>query len=244
MLLSFFQKVAAWFIQKVSSLIAPVECVVCQRSWSYVCLGHRKLLLKHPNLCCLCHGFSHDRSICPTHTSSLLKGIIVWFYYTRLVQDCIYQSKYGDSYHLLSFFASQLLYDIQIHPALSYALSQWTLVISYIPMHWRKEHHMRWYNQAQKLAMYISTELKIPCINICSKQEYTRTQTTFSREKRMKNQENVFVYNSESWLETNQTVLVVDDVLTTWSTLLSFAAALKDAGVDCSLRWLCVARHG
>jgi predicted amidophosphoribosyltransferase len=63
--------------------------------------------------------------------------------------------------------------------------------------------------------MYIAKELNAPCVNLCTKQEHTRSQTAFSREQRKKNQENMFLYTYTLPLPPEQIILVVDDVLTT-----------------------------
>ena len=98
-----------------------------------------------------------------------------------------------------------------------------------VPLTWRK-HIKRGYNQTHYIAKGISDETGIPVMtNVVRKMKDTVSQTNLGRTDRMKNVENVFELIRPE-LVRGKHVLLVDDVLTTGSTLCSLANTIMQAG--------------
>ena len=57
--------------------------------------------------------------------------------------------------------------------------------------------------------------------------KHTISQTTFDRKERLNNMKKTFRINQDV---TDKNIGIMDDVLTTWSTISSMASMLKDAG--------------
>lgn len=94
-----------------------------------------------------------------------------------------------------------------------------------IPLHPKKEQR-RGYNQSYVIALGIKEYLNKPIINDClCRKVFTETQTHKSREERMKNVSGVFDLKNKNLLA-GKHVLLIDDVLTTGSTLISAGKAL------------------
>ncbi|MFC2130510.1 ComF family protein [Bacteroidota bacterium] len=99
-----------------------------------------------------------------------------------------------------------------------------------VPIH-HARHRERGYNQAQFIAKGISDIIKIPVQNkLIKRYRYTQTQTVLSKEERRKNVENAIApYDKNSDLN-GKNYLVIDDVLTTGSTLNACANSLLMLG--------------
>ncbi|MBK9246740.1 MAG: ComF family protein [Ignavibacteria bacterium] len=103
-------------------------------------------------------------------------------------------------------------------------------VILPIPIHSARTRE-RGYNQATEICRGISEKVEIPILtNAIKRIRYTRTQTQMNARERKENVSGVFGpdYNSSSIH--GKKILLVDDVLTTGSTLNSCATSLLDLG--------------
>lgn len=129
--------------------------------------------------------------------------------------------------------SQQLLHHLKYHnkKEIGYALGKtyaydligtdWVRETDYflpIPLHPKKQ-RMRGYNQAEWIAKGLSKTLKIPVnTDIIYRQQHSSTQTRKNRYDRWENVSSVFgIKNPE--LLINKTVIIVDDVITTGSTI-------------------------
>ena len=98
-----------------------------------------------------------------------------------------------------------------------------------IPIHIAKKRE-RGFNQSDLIADSLSEVTGIKSNkNILYRHKYTVTQTLLSKSERMENMENVFNSKNEVDIK-NKAILLVDDVLTTGSTINSAAQILMKAG--------------
>jgi competence protein ComFC len=91
-----------------------------------------------------------------------------------------------------------------------------------IPLHW-KRYAMRGYNQAEEIAHILSQKMQIPVIHLLKRTHATAFQLTLSKKDRTTNVANVFVLTKKESknLYKNKRILLVDDLLTTGSTIAS-----------------------
>jgi ComF family protein len=108
-----------------------------------------------------------------------------------------------------------------------------------VPLHPRRLRE-RHFNQAVILAGHLSKASKIPVREFLRRTRYTGTQTRLSRKARRQNLRDAFSLRQNADV-TNLDLLLVDDVLTTGSTLDACAAILLENGAR-SVRALTVAR--
>src|SRR5712692_6110808 len=87
----------------------------------------------------------------------------------------------------------------------------------------------RGFNQAAVLAEWLGSHLALPLRPALQRIHYTTTQTAFDRSERMQNLRGAFRLRKKADVR-NLRVLLVDDVLTTGSTLSECARVLKEAG--------------
>ncbi|MDR1245237.1 MAG: ComF family protein [Endomicrobium sp.] len=90
----------------------------------------------------------------------------------------------------------------------------------------------RGYNQSELLADELSVKANIPVLkNVLFRKKITKPQFKLSRAERFENIKNsFFVKNKESIIGKN--ILLIDDIVTTASTLSACSSALKSCGVD------------
>jgi competence protein ComFC len=166
--------------------------------------------------------------------------MIVWFYYTRLVKYIIHKAKYGWAYHLFSYFAQKIALLLRLHITSTYP--EYDIIITYIPMHYKKEYYQRWYNQAQKLAEYIAINTNSSCIPLLKKTHSTKAQMKKNRKERQKTSEQNYEI-IPTYISPNTIIILVDDVVTTWSTLNSTSKVIKEYFPENIVRWVCIARN-
>jgi ComF family protein len=98
----------------------------------------------------------------------------------------------------------------------------------------------REFNQSQLLAVELSKSTTIPVKDVLLRTRYTGTQTALDRKERRQNLRNAFSLRKNADAA-DQCLLLVDDVLTTGSTLDACAAVLLEQGAE-SVRALTLAR--
>jgi len=108
-----------------------------------------------------------------------------------------------------------------------------------VPLHPRRLRE-REFNQSQILAEALSRLCKIPVVSPLERRRYTETQTELDRKHRRQNLRDAFVLGKNANV-TDRTLLLVDDVLTTGSTLDACALVLRASGAR-SVRALTAAR--
>lgn len=100
-----------------------------------------------------------------------------------------------------------------------------------VPLHPSKQ-RMRGFNQAELLAEALGKETGIPVRNLLKKHKKTRDQKSLSKNQRIQNVKDAFVVDEEELGENIPgSVLLLDDVTTTGSTLSACAETLKAKGV-------------
>lgn len=131
-------------------------------------------------------------------------------------------------------------YDRQIH--LRHLVARWLCaafdderlsgrqfdIIVPVPLHPTRQRE-RGFNQASLLAELLSSRISIPCKPLLKRIRYTTTQTALDRAERMENLHNAFRLRKNADVR-GLHVLLIDDVLTTGSTLSECARVLKRAG--------------
>ena len=100
-------------------------------------------------------------------------------------------------------------------------------VIIAVPMHAARE-RVRGYNHAQRLAEIVSRQLRIPApTGLLRRVRSTKAQVGLAGDERRKNLRGAFEASPKV---AGQTILLIDDVSTTGSTLRECSTALKQAG--------------
>ncbi|MFZ4683503.1 MAG: ComF family protein [Terrimicrobiaceae bacterium] len=108
-----------------------------------------------------------------------------------------------------------------------------------VPLHPLRRRE-REFNQAEILGRELARRRGWPFVDVLQRTRYTVTQTHFDRRRRMQNLRDAFTLRQNADVQ-GKHLLLVDDVLTTGSTLDECARVLLEAGAQ-SVRALTVAR--
>lgn len=101
-------------------------------------------------------------------------------------------------------------------------------IIVPVPMHWTKRIR-RGFNQAEEIASYLAKKTGKPSLSLLVKKRKTADQASLKKEERLTNLRNAFqvsnFFNHKN--RADKKILLVDDVMTTGSTLIFCAEALR-----------------
>jgi ComF family protein len=105
-----------------------------------------------------------------------------------------------------------------------------------VPLH-KSRYRERGFNQSIEIARTVGKELQIPVdVNSCVRHRDTPHQTKLTAKQRRANVKNAFTVIKPI---TARHIAIVDDVMTTGSTVLELARVLKKAGVARVDVWVC-----
>ena len=141
-----------------------------------------------------------------------------------IVREIIHEFKYARQIHLRHLVAHWLraaLDDERLRDI------SFDLIVP-VPLHPARQRE-RGFNQAGLLAESLSAETSMPSTPVLERIRYTTTQTALDRSERMENLHNAFRLRKNADVR-GLRVLLIDDVLTTGSTLSECARVLKRAG--------------
>jgi competence protein ComFC len=145
--------------------------------------------------------------------------------------DLVHRLKYGREIHLARELG-RLAFDAFLDPRLAPALDAgWPLIP--VPLHRKRLRH-RHFNQAEEIARALAAQTGQPVLKALSRIRQTETQTLLSRKQRMANLRGAFAVTATGrrWIAaTPAGAVLVDDVLTTGSTVQECANTLRRAGV-------------
>jgi ComF family protein len=203
-------------------IIYPRTCLVCKSALAnqeeHICISCRLLLpVIHPD------SFELELLESRFWGKVQLDGVIACLKYEKNgpVQKILKSIKYHKNKDLAFFmgkFAGALLRSEYNFEA--------DLVIP-VPLHPKKE-LQRGFNQSECIAEGISETLEVPCVNeVVKRLVNTQTQTKLNREERWENVKSIFDIDFPDKIE-GKNVVLLDDVVTTGSTLESLALKVAE----------------
>jgi ComF family protein len=214
----------------LKDLLFPKTCLCCGYLGAYICLACQKNLYKIKKYSCLyCeraspNGFTHQGCL----RKNGIDGFISVFYYDNRLKKIIKEIKYRRVKQGLK----ELLLLINHEPLkkLKTIITKNTY-LQPIPLYSTKEKE-RGFNQAELIVYRLSRLLNIPTIHLLKRVRPTVAQAQLeSKKERVENIRQAFqVVNKEDNKEKN--IILIDDVVTTGSTVKEAAKTLKKAGVS------------
>ena len=221
-------------VHALTSLFYPATCVVCaanvERS-EYLCADCRRRAPRIvPPFCNKCSepfpgAITQSFSCANCEHRVLHFDCAVAAYRSRgLVRSLLHQFKYSGQRHLrfpVAGWLRETLHDSRLRDR------RFDVIVP-VPLHPVRERE-RGFNQAQLLAELLTVSARAPLRLILERTRYTTTQTAHDRAERMENLHGAFRLRKNQDVR-DLRVLLIDDVLTTGSTLSECARVLKKAG--------------
>ena len=209
--------------EKWLTVLYPHHCFLCdtvllpEKRMCDDCFHRAPYVL--PPVCERC-GRGEDVCICGGHTHAFERCVSP-FYHEDMVRDSILRLKQRYDTVVAEGFASEMAEVIRRE----YGGIAFDWVTS-VPLH-KKDRRARGFAQAQGLAQALARRLGLPYVAALTKLTYTQPQKELTALRRRGNLLGVFDITADV---AGRTVLLVDDVITTGSTLDECAKMLKIYG--------------
>lgn len=198
----------------------PSMCVFCGTQKTLLCKDCKNNKIDYYNLhlCHVCHKKSLLKLVhsnCREETN--LDGVIVVAHYNKFAKILIEEIKYNLYFAIAKDIGLMMKtklsdYDITYDAAIP------------VPLHKFKENY-RGFNQAELFAKVVTIQVD----NCLRRTKNTKSQVTLSRQERLENLKDVFQLK---YKVNYKSVLLVDDVMTSGSTLEECSKVLKMGGVE------------
>ncbi|PTY41224.1 ComF family protein [Brachyspira hampsonii] len=220
-------------INNIFSLIFPNHCIICgeliqSNNMNYICINciNKKLDYIHKDEYIRCNRcgkvLENINSICICKDEELYfdecKSML---YYNNYTVDLIHKMKFSHRYLICHDFAAMLSYYYKDY------IKNYDAV-TFVPLG-RNRLLDRGYNQSELIAETISKILNISLINniIIRKKETKALSSLNSKTERINMIQNAFEVNSNYNLKDKINILIIDDVITTGSTLNEISKEIK-----------------
>lgn len=207
-------------LMSLVDILFPKTCVFCDTQGSYICeeCKIQKIEFYNTHFCHVCHQSITEHLV---HINCLdktdLDGVMVVAHYNKFAKILIEEMKYNLYYSVANEIGSFMKVEL-----LKYNLNYDAVVP--VPLHRFKENY-RGFNQANLLAKQIPGQVD----NCLRRTKNTKSQVNLNREERINNLKDVFRLRHDINYES---ILLVDDVMTSGSTLEECSKVLKESGVE------------
>lgn len=219
-------------LHALTSLFYPATCVVCSENVErseYLCADCQRRAPRIVAPFCAKCSEPFPGAITQTFSCANCEHRVLHFdcavaaYRSRgLVRKLVHQFKYAKQRHLrypVAEWLRETLHDPRLRGRTFDAIVP-------VPLHPARE---RGFNQAALLAELLAASTAVPLRSVLERTRYTTTQTAYDRAERMENLHGAFRLRKNQDVR-DLRVLLIDDVLTTGSTLSECARVLKGAG--------------
>lgn len=203
----------------------------CKKFGEYLCPNcFTKLSFDVRQNCLLCARPSFDGMTHPKCNGKYtINGYFAALNYKGVLKRLIYQFKYSPYLTDLQTVLGDLLYEQLIQDELFHKVLQKNPILIPIPLS-RFKLRKRGYNHAEILAKNLGKRLGLSVQNSLKRIKETKPQYGLKREERVRNIRGAFAMKPGQ--NKYKTTLLIDDIVTTGSTLLEAANILKRNGFE------------
>lgn len=219
-------------LKNLIQIIYPNKCISCQNNISYdaiFCLNCWQSLefIKEP-FCQICSfpfelEIINSQKICANCLSKkqYFDKTLTIYKYNEIIGKAIGNFKYRDQTYLAKIFAHELL------KIAKFEIDRCDIICA-VPIHFQKLKNRK-FNQAILIAKHLKSKKII--YNLVLKIDDKKSQVKLTKKQRLKNLKKSFVINPKFAKNLhNKNIILIDDVITTGSTINAVAKVLKNNG--------------
>ena len=215
----------------IKDLLFPKNCLVCGRFGTFLCLTCEKKLSPIKNNCCLYCGKISNLGL--THQSCKRKngidGLLSMYSYNPALKAIIRSIKYRgmyDAFHEVFLSSSEL----SVIKYFKFKRKHKDAVLQAIPLH-KAKHLKRGFNQSMYIAQFIQWMIGYKTEDLLIRNKDTSAQAQM-KDRRSRSENILDAFSIKNHMQLPSTVILVDDVVTTGSTVGEAAKTLKEGGVQ------------
>lgn len=217
-------------IKLLKDIFSPKKCYACNELWHFLCLWCLKKCDNFDPICYVCKNPSKNFEIHSDCQKNLYfqKVIILTHYKNKVIKKLITDAKF---YKRKDIFEDFWNYLTKLLIKYEKDVNKNNTILVPIPLHFFKK-LKRGYNQTELLSGIIESRTGLKSINnLLIKKKYTRQQSHNSKQERKENLKNSFTFNKKYTDKfDNYKIILIDDVISTGSTLNEAAKVLYDHG--------------
>jgi competence protein ComFC len=208
----------------------PKYCVNCRKIGDYVCSNcFAYLSFDFAMICLVCNKPSIDGLTHPGCKSKYaIDGAFCAIAYKGIAKKLIYNFKYKPYLSDLNKFLVELFYESIIQQEIFQKAYKFSPILVPIPLS-AKRLRQRGYNHAELLSVGLAEKLGLKQMNVLERIRETKSQFGLKLKERKENLKNAFTLNTK-YSMLNANIFLVDDILTSGSTLFEAAKILKKNG--------------
>ncbi|HEX7041699.1 MAG TPA: ComF family protein [Patescibacteria group bacterium] len=219
----------------ILDIFFPKKCVSCRKMGEYLCAAcFAQISFETPSKCLICDMPCIDSRTHPKcHGLYTIDGYVASVAYKRVMKKMLYQFKYQPFLVDLKTTLSDLMYENLIQSELFTNLLKEDPILIPIPLSSSKM-RKRGYNQSEILAKELGKKIGLNVVNLLKRAKNTKPQYGLKREERLENMKGAFEVNLKLKNQKSkfECAFLVDDVVTTGSTLREAAKVLKKNGFE------------
>lgn len=208
----------------ILDLFFPVTCTNCGKEGEWLCKEcEGKINFINSSFCAKCNRLTEEGKLCDScRRNSKLGGILIVGYYNdEILKKIIWEFKYNFVEEIGSYLAKLMIQQ------LGDKINKESSIFAAVPLD-KKRLRWRGFNQSEILAREAAKSLNIDFLKDTLKRvKKTESQIGLTRKQREENVRGAFTVNR---VVKDKRIYLVDDVMTTGSTLEECAKELRVAG--------------
>jgi len=222
----------------ILDLLFPIECLECGYPGNWLCKKcFRKLKFNDKSYCLHCYKENDSGKFCSTckNIFSLDGVMIAGDYKNKIIAKLIKTFKYNFNQNLSEILGNYLLLFLKNILNIKrqknhkhFLLKPYNILLIPVPLH-KKRHNWRGFNQAELLTKVIGKKFNLTTDSeFLIRKKPNVAQAKLKGKKRYDNLKNNFSWNGP--LLSQKNIILIDDIVTTGTTLNECAKILKNAG--------------
>ncbi len=223
-------------LSNIFNFLFPRQCIGCGYYGDYICPTCKKRYIKHQkHYCHVCKKFTKIGELAHKNCikNSNLDFVFVCLKYNKFIEKLIADIKYNlytDVVNsIVPFYIEKFLQNFSDYR---------NIILVPVPLYYRRR-WSRGFNQSELIALKLQENLNVECLNLLKRNRNTKHQVGLKRADRITNVFNAFGFKDKIWRDFFQRtkrkkeeimIFLIDDVMTTGSTLEEAAKVLREHG--------------